>query len=98
MDLLIQARKDQKIRKKVKTLDNDAGFFSGTSVSDKFRKAKLHLTTSDAMNLRGQNLTSEENARFIHGVLGPMLYKYGEGSYYSESEHCMEDGQWQARC
>ena len=62
----------------------------------KFREAKLHLTTMGAFSFQGEP-TNEENAQFIHNVMGPTLYKWGEGSYYSESEHCMEPGQWQAR-
>ena len=68
-----------------------------TSISESFRRAKLHVTTGGAMNLRGTDVTAEENTKFVHKVMGPMLYKYGEGSYYSESEHCMSPGQWQQR-
>ena len=70
---------------------------SDTSISESFRRAKLHVTTGGAMNLRGTDVTAEENTKFVHGVMAPMLYKYGEGSYYSESEHCMSPGQWQQR-
>ena len=62
----------------------------------KTRDADLHLTTSPAFNLK-LDLTPEEEFTFIHEVLSPQLYQFGDASYYSESEYTMEYGQWQQR-
>jgi hypothetical protein len=68
----------------------------GTSVAKKFREADLHVTTGSGGSIDG-SLNFEEKTKFIHDVLGPELYQYGEGSYYSESEYSMAKGQWQNR-
>ena len=54
------------------------------------------MTTGTAINMEN-SLTPEQVDAFIHEVLSPELYKYGAGSYYSESEYSMTDGQWQNR-
>ena len=63
----------------------------GTSVAKKFREANLHVTTSGNFNFAG-DLTPDDEIAFVHWVLSPELYKYGTGSYYSESEYTMTEG------
>ena len=63
----------------------------GTSVAKKFREANLHVTTSGNFNFAG-DLTPDDEMAFVHWVLSPELYKYGTGSYYSESEYTMTEG------
>ena len=65
-------------------------------MAKKFREANIHITTSASFNFE-QNLSPEDNVAFVHEILSPELYKYGTGSYYSESEYSMEKGQWQNR-
>ena len=67
-----------------------------TSVVKKFREAEMHMTTGVAFNIDGE-LSPDESTAWIHEVLSPELYKYGSGSYYSESEYSMKSGQWQDR-
>ena len=77
------------------TLPKDDDDIVDTSVAKKFRQAEMHMTTNTAFNLGG--ITSEESTRWVHEVLSPALYEYGSGSYYSESEYSMKNGQWQNR-
>ena len=77
------------------TLPKDDDDVEDTSVAKKFRQADMHMTTNTGFNLFG--ISSEESTRWIHEVLSPALYKYGAGSYYSESEYSMKNGQWQNR-
>ena len=65
-------------------------------MAKKFREANLHTTTGLTINING-DLTPEQATQFVHEVLSPELYKYGKGSYYSESEYTMTKGQWQTR-
>ena len=54
------------------------------------------MTTGSAFNINN-NLSDEEKYAFVHDVLSPGIYKFGAGSYYSESEYTMDKGQWQTR-
>lgn len=76
------------------TLPKDDDAIDDTAVAKKFREADLHITTDQGINANG-NLSWEESAEFIHDVVGPELYQYGAGSYYSESEYTLED--WKTR-
>ena len=66
------------------------------SVSKAFREANLHVTTESTVNLSG-NITESVRNEFVHEILSPALYQFGSGSYYSESEYSMDEGQWQKR-
>ena len=70
---------------------NNKTYLLGTSVAKKFREANLHVTTSGNFNFAG-DLTPDDEMAFVHWVLSPELYKYGTGSYYSESEYTMTEG------
>ena len=70
---------------------NNKTYLLGTSVAKKFREANLHVTTSGNFNFAG-DLTPDDEMAFVHWVLSPELYKYGTGSYYSESEYTMTKG------
>ena len=52
------------------------------------------MTTGGSFRI-DEGLTLEEANNFVHEVLSPAIYKYGSGSYYSESEYSMD--QWQQR-
>lgn len=65
-------------------------------MAQKFREANLHITTGSAFCVSCE-MTQELAREFVHDVLSPTLYEFGEGSYYSESEWSMVKGQWQSR-
>ncbi len=56
----------------------------------------MHITTGTAVNL-ADSLDAEAKRRFIHEKLSPAMYAFGEGSYYSESEYSLTEGEWQTR-
>jgi hypothetical protein len=50
-------------------------------VAKKFREAEMHVTSGKATSFDG-SLNWQEKTEFIHDILAPELYQYGEGSYY----------------
>merc|ERR1712107_495930 len=60
------------------------------------RACNVHVSNIETINL-SMDLTFDQKCEFTHEVMGPAMYEFGSGSYYSESEYCMANGQWQNR-
>ena len=71
-------------------------FFLDTPMTKAFRNAQVHISTLGTININN-DLTIDQKHEFVHEVLGPALYQFSSGSYYSESEYSMTKGQWQER-
>ena len=67
-----------------------------TAVSGTFRKAKMHLLPNYYISLTHE-MDFTERFEFARDVIGPMLYKHSEHSYYSESEYSLEGDSWKQR-
>ena len=47
----------------------------------KTRSAVVHLTTGGAFNLKF-DMSHEEKTSYIHEVLSPAIYQFGDAAYY----------------
>jgi len=45
----------------------------------------------------GKELTVDEKVDFAHSVVGPAMYQFSSGSYYSESEYSLQGDEWGER-
>ena len=90
----------------VSTSDQDDDW-THTAVSLPFRRSKVnlepkilslqvHVSALSYISL-GKELTVEEKVDFAHSVIGPAMYRFSEGSYYSESEYSLRGGEWGER-
>ena len=52
-----------------------------TSVPKKTRSAVVQLTTGGAFNLKF-DMSHEEKTSYIHEVLSPAIYQFGDAAYY----------------
>jgi len=70
--------------------------YTDSAVSLPFRRAKVHVSSLGYLSFGGE-MSLEERAEFAHEVVGPAMYEYSEGSYYSESEYTLEGDAWKWR-
>ena len=59
-----------------------------------FRQANMHMVQTAAFQF-GKDLTYEERQRFTSNVAAPILYKYSDAAYFSESDYGAND--WKIR-
>ena len=57
---------------------------------------KVHVSALGYISL-GKEMSVEEKVDFAHSVVGPAMYKFSEGSYYSESEYSLHKEEWGKR-
>ena len=57
---------------------------------------QVHVSALSYISL-GKELTVDEKVDFAHSVIGPAMYRFSEGSYYSESEYSLRGGEWGER-
>ena len=67
-----------------------------TAVSTSFRTAKMHLLPQYYISFTHE-MSFIERLEFARDVIGPMLYRHSEHSYYSESEFSLDDQAWKER-
>ena len=90
----------------VSTSDQDDDW-THTAVSLPFRRSKVnlepkilslqvHVSALSYISL-GKELSVDEKVDFAHSVVGPAMYKFSSGSYYSESEYSLQGNQWGER-
>ena len=90
----------------VSTSDNDDNW-THTAVSLPFRRSKVdiqsqkisaqvHVSALGYMSL-GKELSVDEKVEFAHSVVGPAMYPFSSGSYYSESEYSLQGNEWGER-
>lgn len=90
----------------VSTSDNDDDW-THTAVSLPFRRSKVdiqsqkisaqvHVSALGYMSL-GKELSVDEKVEFAHSVVGPAMYQFSSGSYYSESEYSLQGNEWGER-
>merc|ERR1719193_1700724 len=79
----------------VSTSDKDDDW-THTAVSLPFRRSKVHVSALSYISL-GKELSVDEKVDFAHSVVGPAMYKFSSGSYYSESEYSLQGNQWGER-
>ena len=56
----------------------------------------MHVSALGYMSL-GKELSVEEKVDFAHSVVGPAMYQFSSGSYYSESEYSLQGDEWGER-
>ena len=56
----------------------------------------MHVSALGYMSL-GKELTVDEKVDFAHSVVGPAMYQFSSGSYYSESEYSLQGDEWGER-
>ena len=56
----------------------------------------MHVSALGYISL-GKEMSVEEKVDFAHSVVGPAMYKFSEGSYYSESEYSLHKEEWGKR-
>ena len=57
---------------------------------------QVHVSALSYISL-GKELTVDEKVDFAHSVIGPAMYRFSEGSYYSESEYSLQGNEWGER-
>ena len=57
---------------------------------------QVHVSALGYISL-GKEMSVEEKVDFAHSVVGPAMYKFSEGSYYSESEYSLHKEEWGKR-
>ena len=56
----------------------------------------MHVSALSYISL-GKELSVDEKVEFAHSVVGPAMYQFSSGSYYSESEYSLQGNQWGER-
>ena len=56
----------------------------------------MHVSALSYISL-GKELSVDEKVDFAHSVVGPAMYQFSLGSYYSESEYSLQGNQWGER-
>ena len=65
-------------------------------LSHKIPPVQVHVSALSYISL-GKELTVDEKVDFAHSVIGPAMYRFSEGSYYSESEYSLQGNEWGER-
>ena len=62
----------------------------------KILSLQVHVSALSYISL-GKELSVDEKVDFAHSVVGPAMYQFSSGSYYSESEYSLQGNEWGER-